>query len=448
MRKNGLPTLFAILSLGTMLLVVTPARAADAVLDQARQLTAGRNAKAAFELLSPLEAQRAGDPAFDYALGIAALDSGNTTRAIFALERVLAVNPNHAQARAEIARAYFLAGEAQAAKREFETVQSQKPPAEVSATINKYLEAVERASAGTRPQLRAYLELTLGHDSNVNAATGDSQIAIPAFGGATFTLDSAGISTSDYFTSVGAGASFRYPISPELAAIGGVNAAQRLNWSENNFDTGAYGGNLGLVFTRGDNVYSAAVQADTFQVDYDRFRDAKGGVVQWQHNLDPSSQMSLYAQFTDLRYPGQDLRNTHRYVGGFAYGRALGGRYEPVVYAGAYLGTEDERSSDPAAGQFGHDLYGARIGGQLSFGSSVVAFVGASYEHREYGGPDTNFLAVRTDKQFNANLGVNYSPYKNWTITPQLSFTRNSSNIVIYDYERTIVSVTLRRDFE
>src|SRR5688572_8051771 len=106
----------------TTLAVQPYAVAADAALDEARGLIQKRDAKRAYDLLSPLEAQRAGDPEFDYLLGLAALDSGQTTRAIFAFERVLAVNPNHPQARAEIARAYFVAGETDAAKREFETV--------------------------------------------------------------------------------------------------------------------------------------------------------------------------------------------------------------------------------------------------------------------------------------------------------------------------------------
>ena len=83
----------------------------------------------AFQLLEPHEQARAGDPAYDYLLGIAAIDSGELTRGVFALERVLAVNPNHAQARAEIARAYFLMGENKVARQEFEQVKQARPPA-------------------------------------------------------------------------------------------------------------------------------------------------------------------------------------------------------------------------------------------------------------------------------------------------------------------------------
>ena len=40
------------------------------------------------------ESSLAGDPGFDYLLGIAALDSGHLTHRVFVLERVLAVQPD------------------------------------------------------------------------------------------------------------------------------------------------------------------------------------------------------------------------------------------------------------------------------------------------------------------------------------------------------------------
>ena len=88
--------------LGLALAVLSISALADQALDRAKQLLEQKQPSQAYELLLPLEAQRAGDPAFDYLLGIAALDSGHRERAIFALERVLAVQPDNALARFEM----------------------------------------------------------------------------------------------------------------------------------------------------------------------------------------------------------------------------------------------------------------------------------------------------------------------------------------------------------
>ncbi|HUG75910.1 MAG TPA: tetratricopeptide repeat protein, partial [Burkholderiales bacterium] len=110
---------------------------ADELTDRARRLLQERQAQQAYQLLLPQESARAGDPEFDYLLGIAALDAGEPERAVFALERVLAVQPANHVARAEIARAYLALGERDTARREFETVRAQSIPADAKATIDQ-----------------------------------------------------------------------------------------------------------------------------------------------------------------------------------------------------------------------------------------------------------------------------------------------------------------------
>ena len=146
---------------------------------RARTLIDSKQPQAAFDLLDPLEETRAGDPAFDYLLGQAAIDAGKLTRGVFALERVLAVQPDNAVARAEIARAYFLMGENRAAKEEFEAVRAANPPAAVTSTINQFLDALQaRESVRNTTGLSGYLEVGYGYDTNANAATTTGSFAI------------------------------------------------------------------------------------------------------------------------------------------------------------------------------------------------------------------------------------------------------------------------------
>lgn len=71
--------------------VLSSAAFADALTDRAKRLLEQKQPKQAYDLLLPQEGARAGDPEFDYLLGIAAIDSGEPERGVFALERVLAV---------------------------------------------------------------------------------------------------------------------------------------------------------------------------------------------------------------------------------------------------------------------------------------------------------------------------------------------------------------------
>lgn len=415
------------------------------LLQDADKLIKSGNAAEAYALLEPEESKRAGDPDYDYLLGIAALDSGKPTLAIFALERVLAVQPKHLQARAEIARAYFATGEKVAAKKEFESVQSQNPPKEVNATIQKFLDAINQGQGGKGTVLSGYLDVSIGNDSNVNSATANNQVAIPAFGGAIATLSASGVETRDSFSTISGGANFRHGLSSDWQVFGGANINQRKYSSQQSFNTGGMDGNVGINLSAAEDSYSAALQVQSFNVDGKRYRNGTGMTLQWQRDLKNSSQGSSYFQYTDLKYPDQSVRDARRYVLGAAYAGVMGGDYAPAVYAGLYAGQEKEKKATMP--YLGHKLYGVRAGGELHVYAETKLFGSVSVESRSYGGEDPIFLVARKDTQTDLKLGASYVMDKLWTLTPQYSYTKNKSNIIINDYKRSIISIGLRRDF-
>jgi cytochrome c-type biogenesis protein CcmH/NrfG len=94
----------------------------EAVIDQAQKLIKSGDYQAAYKLLEPLETEHAGEVGYDYLLGVAGVESGNVTRGVFALERVLATEPNNTSARTVIAKGHFKLGEVDSAKIEFKNV--------------------------------------------------------------------------------------------------------------------------------------------------------------------------------------------------------------------------------------------------------------------------------------------------------------------------------------
>jgi hypothetical protein len=417
---------------------------ADALTDQAKALLEQGKADAAYELLIADEPARAGDPNFDLLLGVAALDAGHNTNAIFALERVLAVQPDNARARAEIARAYLAVGETKTARREFETVKTQPVPDEVKATIDRVLSAIERIDEQGKTAVHGFVEFAYGHDTNVNAGPSGTQVAVPAFGGLVLTLGANNVALHDDFSTYTAGASLRTPLAKGLDLTAGFIATKRMNSSYDIFDTGSADGNVGVVYTRDEDVFSLGYQNGTFYVDNNRYRDSSGFTGQWQRNFDSRTQGSVFVQYGWLRYPYQMIRDADRTVYGFNLAHALQDR-KTVFWGGLYGG--DERETQPGVPQWGHRLWGARGGAQYQFRDDVSAFANVSYEEDRYGGPDPFFLTNRTDDQANVNLGVAWSLADKWRLTPQYTYTRNSSNIPINFYKREMLSVSLRRDF-
>lgn len=429
-------------AMGCVIALSANAALADALTDRAKAMLARHEARAAYELLLPAEATRAGDPEFDYLLGIAAIDAGEAERAVFALERVLAVQPRNHVARAEIARAYLALGEREAARREFQIVREQSIPADAKANIDRFLAAI---AAAETTRFSGFIELGTGYDSNVNAATSTAQIALPALGGIIVTLDPSSTERGDAFALLSGGVNLTHKLSEAWSVVGNAAGSARGHDDEKRFDQTLLEGSLGARWARGRNAITAGGQLQNFELDYESYRRTRGLVAQWQHSYDERRQASLFGQFSELRYPTQEIRDADRAVVGIAYGKAFTVTYTPVVFASAYAGREKELAE--GVPHLGHKLAGVRLGGQLRLGNGWSLLGSAAYEERQYGGPEPIFLVERKDRQADASAGVSYLFRANTTILAQVAHTDNDSNVAINKFDRTVGTLSVRVNF-
>lgn len=434
-------------ALACTLLFTVSAHAQDATLAQAKALIDAKKAQEAFALLDPLEEARAGDPDFDYLLGIAAIDSGHLTRGVFALERSIAVRPNFPEARAEIARAYFLMGENRAAREEFEAVKASSPPPAVVTRVNQFLDALQaRESVRDASGLSAYLEASYGYDTNANGATSAGNFAIPALAGTVVTLNATGQQTHAWFYGVGGGIAGRYKMTPEWTLLGSASLTERYVIKFDQFDLASASGDVGLSWKRDRIELLGLAQTQQTRVDDNAFRRANGGTAQVRYTLAADSEATLYYQHTRLTYPGQQTRDAVRDVVGTGYAKSFANTWlTPTVFAGFYMGGEKENHADFP--QNGQNVYGFRLGGQAVVTQNFVLFANGSYEDRQYHGPDPLFLYNRHDKQSDIRVGANWVFGRNWTMTPSIAWTDNRSNIIVDDFTRWITMVNLRYDF-
>ena len=107
---------------------VAASAATQQLMSEAEGLLGRGQSQRAYDLLSPYEIQLSGNPLYDYFLGVAALDSGRVSDAIFALRRALSVEPGFSGARLELARAYFEAGNNALARPLFARLLEESPP--------------------------------------------------------------------------------------------------------------------------------------------------------------------------------------------------------------------------------------------------------------------------------------------------------------------------------
>lgn len=419
--------------------------AQQAEVRRADQLMKEGRAAEAFAILDPLEDKLAGDVEYDYLLGISALDSGKADRATIAFERVLAVNPNFAGARLDLARAYFQLGDLDRAKNEFETVRGQDPPEGARQTIARYFELIEQAQRAKRRQLRAYAEYTIGRDTNVNNSTSQAQVGIPALGNIVFTLNPTNVKREDSFNSIAAGVDYLEQFEPWFALFAGADYKQRANFTQDTFDNSGLEGRAGISLGESSNQLRLGTSGGRYTLDNRGNRSTQGFNGEWKYQVDPANQFNAFSQLLRVRFsdPATQINSFDQATSGLGWLHIVGeGR--AAVFGNYFFGKErDTEGRADGAKRFD----GIRVGGQLMLRENLDMFAVASMQSGKYQRQNAAFLIKRADDQSDFVVGLTWRFAKDWSLRPQLLHSRNTSNIPLFAYERSELSFTVRRDF-
>src|SRR4051812_15370219 len=171
------------------LMIALAVHAQSAIVRETQEPVARGTAQQEFDRLAAQEVDKAGNLDFDLEFAIAANEAGQFTRAIIALERVLAMQPGNERARSEMGRALYGVGDHKAARALLAESRDKGFTAVAGETIDQLLHAIDRVEAEGRSSARAYLEAGAGWDSNINAAPGLTNVAVPAYGGSILAVD-------------------------------------------------------------------------------------------------------------------------------------------------------------------------------------------------------------------------------------------------------------------
>lgn len=427
----------------------------DSLIREAEALIENGKPAAAYTLLAPLEFQRAGEIRFDFLLGVAALESGQPDKATYILERVLSVKPDFAPGRLAMGRAYYQLGDLPRARTEFAAVLSQNPPPDIRGDAHKYLEAVNERPSGQGTQFSCHLEATLGRDSNVNSSTDQRQIFVDLYSLNT-TLQASSIMKPDNYFAAAAGGEIRHSLNDRWEIFADINLRKRDYQIETPSDSVSVEMRAGVVrATLSDRVRFSA-QGGQFHVGGSRNSGTIGLRAEWRHIFSAADRFDVVVQQMQYRYNGIEMQQNdfdqqfialgwqHILADGLSSlsGSIHSGSEQDVSIVAAPPTSPDGGRADGAK-----RFRGIRIGGQHVFVENTTLFASVGGQAGEYEKINYYFLRQRRDRLYDLILGMNWHWDSQWTLRPQLSYTRNDSNIVIYRYNRSDISLTLRRDF-
>ena len=431
---------------GSLMLAASLSLAAP--VDDARILLRQGKPAAAADLLDASLVQHLTHVEHNYLLGIAMLDSGRAGNAVFAFERVLALQPDHAMARAELARAMIELREYDAARAELLQVRQAPIPPEVAVKVDTMLAALDRAIqdralVSGAAVVSGYLEGELGYDSNINTATSNNSVVIPLFGLPAL-LTGYSRAQSSALLGVNGGLAVQKRVADGVDLYGGADLRLRYHPSNEDYLPAAIAVGGGARVTRGDDQFSIGANYFTYYIGQYR-NDAQFGLYgQWQRQIDARNATAVFVQHVWAEHPIAPALDSRLTLLGGSWIHALERTGNPRITLTGWIANDREQGQDPSVGR---GFAGIKIGAEMQPAPLWKLSGSLAVQNSGYGGQNLFFGVKRRDERYDLNIGVSYKASPLWTYSAQLTHTRNQSNIAINDFSRDLLVFTARRDF-
>lgn len=421
--------------------VMSTAGAAETPLQSLQALIDQRQFAEAYALANSILLDFEGEPEFDFNYGLAALETGDYPIAIFALERVLLNLPGQDRVRLELARAYYLADNLVAARRELDRVLDNEPPAAVRANVELFLDNIDAREAREGTRFTKYVGIGAGHDSNVNSATDDLTTTVPIFG--TLALGEDGRALSDGFHRLQGGLGYFRPLSKTRSIDASIDADAKSNFEESQFSLFTLRGDAGYTFRVGADEIRLGVRAQHIQLDLNEFQNGVGVTAGWQRAFGDGWNVGLNGSVTALRYPDIEARNADQLLMSGRVGRQVGAfNHAAMLFAAVENSTEGG-----LAEHNGRSFWGANYAVQWRASNRWLPFAALSYQAVDYDDNHPVFVVVRSDELLSLQGGVAIALGRGIQARIQGSRLVNDSNINVFEYDRTQFEAQVRYDF-
>ncbi|WP_415894922.1 surface lipoprotein assembly modifier [Neptuniibacter sp. PT34_22] len=413
--------------------------AADTVTDLKNLVDQGKYAQAYQLALSHLESME-GDPAFDMQYGVAAIDSKHVSEGVFALERVIFLEPRNFLAKLELARGYYHLNQFEKAKQLFLQVKKVKPPQVVANRIDLYLSLIDKKTTIPPTKFTSFVELWAGYDSNLNSGPSDQTNVV--------ILSSDALGRSGQYNQVRLGGDIEHAYSPDAALLFGAHADMRLYHTEDEQDYKNISVNGGHLWKMDDQQFQVNFVLQKYLLDRKQFRDLLGANAQWSKQLSRNSVAKLFVGANSLTYKDSAWKDALQLNAGANYLYAGEGSWNPLYFVSGFIGNESPEESNLFTNSLvDRVFFGGNLGVQLSPADNIKLTPSFTYQESEYAGEDWIYGIKRNDKYMLANLNIDWTVGPSWTLLGNYSYTKSDSNIELYEYDRQQVMLGLRYSF-
>lgn len=316
-------------------------------------------------------------------------------------------------------------------------------PPDLRQTAEQYARITQERGSPKKIFFNSYAEYGYGYDNNINSSLTEAAVELP--GGLTLLLDRLSIKLGDAYHALNTGTEVVHVFTDRWQAFGGLDYQGRLHQSETFSDYHDIEARAGVGYATGGHSFRLSGRYGRFFFNDEELRDVAGGSLDWRHALDASNQLHASATYAIFRFDNPLLVSNDFDSYGFAAGWNHG------FAEGRWLASLSFTSNfeDAVGGRLdGNKILGglnASVQGAIS--EKLGAFVSAGTQRSNFHRRNTLFEKTRQDTYYSASGGLSWSFTPHWTLRPQVSWSRNNSNIPLNQYSRIDVSLNLRASF-
>jgi len=388
--------------------------------------------KEAYDLLNKNYNDFKDDLDINFLLGQCAFELQKFDEAIKHYRFILSKDPSAHRVRLELARIYTANGQLKEAKKEFQAVLATNPPAVVGENIKKFLNMIEA-------QKNWYARVSVGYiyDSNVNAGP---KVNSALMFGVPFELsnDAKERSASGTLTSLSFG--YILPVSKSFAWQSDFALNQTAYFRYTEFNSDQYSLSTGPSLKNTTWAVSMPVIFDYTDIGSDRYSYALGISPQIQYAL--SQSIILAASWTGQSkyyYTSKDRTGTVWSANG-----SLRFNISPTMFIQpGYRHTEE----DTQKAYLDNKSDAINIGIYTALPKGFALYVQPSMSWNKYKEKEAAYDHARDDLQYVVNANLSKDLCKGFSLALGYTYTRNDSNLEIYDYTRDQMTFQVSKAF-
>ena len=441
------------LSIAGILLLFSTGVLANISVDEIYKLLREHQPNKAYQLATTMLDEHIGDPKFDFAYAKASREAGHPEHSVYALQRMLMMQPGNQRVLLDLALSHFMLKEYATAKDIFMQVKKLQPPADVVANIDKFLQAIDDRESKQHTNYKGYMSVKTGYDSNVNSSTSETAVAIPALtqlGLGEAPLDDTAREQGSGFAEFAAGVSVTKPLNKLISFTGGIRLSNISNFRVPTFNQKNAGLIGSVTYADSKNIFKLPVTLNKTYVKLRGGSDRESWAIgaEWIRKINNMNNLSTFGQIGTNQYTETASQTVDFAVVGVNWSHIFESKYMPKNVIGSIGYVYNEEVARRIENKYnGYKQSALLMSLRKMVNKKHTIYSTLNLHHRKYKEGNNIFNEIRSDDKWSLGAGWLWQQSKAWSHNFSGSYEENGSNLNLYDYDKYLVSYQLKYSF-